>query len=176
MGYETWQVGTGKQATWIYASGGRPRARAARMPFEKVPPQWLPYVVVTDLKLALSRVTEFGGQVLRKPGAKGPQFAVVSDPGGATFILEQRPEQPAEEVAQAPDAAAGGAARTAAPPDPSASAARRRRRSLRTRRRRSRRPQQEAAAQAAPPSRADHRHAGRRPRRASVVVAVPLPS
>jgi uncharacterized protein len=102
VGYETWQMGSGKAATWIYASGGRPRARAARMPFQKVPAQWLPYVVVKDLPVALARVTEFGGHVLRKPGAKGPQFAVVSDPGGATFILEQRPEQPADEVVQAP--------------------------------------------------------------------------
>jgi predicted enzyme related to lactoylglutathione lyase len=118
VGYETWQVGAGKQATWIYASGGRPRARAARMPFEKVPPQWLPYVVVASLKTALARVDEHGGRVLRKPGAKGPQFAVVSDPGGAAFILEQRPEQPAEEVAKAPAAAAGGAAAAPAPPPP----------------------------------------------------------
>ena len=104
VGYETWQVGSGKAATWIFASGGRPRARAARMPFVKVPAQWLPYVVVKDLPVALARVTELGGHVLRKPGAKGPQFAVVSDPGGATFILEQRPEQPADEVALAPAA------------------------------------------------------------------------
>ena len=89
-----WQVGAGKQATWIYASGGRPRARVARMPFDKVPAQWLPYVVVKDLNAALGRVPELNGHVLRKPGAKGPQFAVVSDPGGAAFILEQRPEQP----------------------------------------------------------------------------------
>jgi len=102
VGYETWQVGSGKAATWIYASGGRPRARAARMPFQNVPAQWLPYVVVKDLPTALARVTELGGHVLRKPGAKGPQFAVVADPAGATFILEQRPEQPAEEVVQAP--------------------------------------------------------------------------
>ena len=34
LGYETWQVGSGKGATWIFGSGGRPRARAARMPFE----------------------------------------------------------------------------------------------------------------------------------------------
>ncbi|HQR30740.1 MAG TPA: VOC family protein, partial [Anaeromyxobacteraceae bacterium] len=95
VGYEVWQVGSGKGATWIFGSGGRPRARAARMPFEKVPAQWLPYVVVKDLKASLARTVELGGHVLRKPGAKGPQFAVISDPGGATFILEQRPEQPA---------------------------------------------------------------------------------
>jgi len=118
VGYEAWQVGTGKQASWIYASGGRPRARAARMPFEKVPAQWLPYVVVKDLTAALGRVTELNGHVLRKPGAKGPQFAVVSDPGGATFILEQRPEQLAEEVAKAAATVSGSAAGAPAPPPP----------------------------------------------------------
>ena len=109
LGYEAWQIGAGKQATWILSSGGRPRARAARMPFQNVPAQWLPYVVVKDLNGALGRVTEMNGHVLRKPGAKGPQFAVISDPGGATFILEQRPEQAAEEVAVSPGAAVTGA-------------------------------------------------------------------
>ena len=118
VGYEAWQVGAGKQATWIYASGGRPRARVARMPFDKVPAQWLPYVVVKDLKAALGRVTELNGHVLRKPGAKGPQFAVVSDPGGAAFIVEQRPEQSAEDAAQAPPAAAGAATAVAPVPPP----------------------------------------------------------
>jgi predicted enzyme related to lactoylglutathione lyase len=102
VGYDTWQVGAGKSATWIYASGGRPRARASRMPFDGVPSQWLPYVVVKDLPVAMARVTELGGHLLRKPEAKGPQFAVVSDPGGATFILEQRPDSSADEVAQTP--------------------------------------------------------------------------
>jgi hypothetical protein len=108
VGYQVWQVGSGAQATWIFASGGRPRARATRMPFEKVPAHWLPYVVVKDLTVALGRVSELNGRVLRKPVAQGPQFAVVTDPGGAAFILEQRPEQPAAEVAKAP-AAAGAA-------------------------------------------------------------------
>jgi hypothetical protein len=118
VGYEAWQVGAGTQATWILASGGRPRARAARMPFEKAPARWLPYVVVKDLTAALGRVTELNGHVLRKPDAKGPQLAVVSDPGGATFILEQRPEQLAEEVAKAAAAVGGTAAGTPAPPPP----------------------------------------------------------
>jgi uncharacterized protein len=123
VGYDAWQVGSGKSATWILGSGGRPRARAARMPFEKVPAQWLPYVVVKDLKGSLARTEELGGHVLRKPGAKGPQFAVVSDPGGAAFILEQRPEQPAEEVAHPPGggAAAGAAAGAVPAPAPPAS-------------------------------------------------------
>ena len=116
VGYEAWQVGAGAQATWIYASGGRPRARAARMPFEKAPARWLPYVVVKDLDTSLGRVTELGGHVLRKPEAKGPRIAVVSDPGGATFILEQRPAQPAGEVARVP--AAAGAAVPGAPTPP----------------------------------------------------------
>jgi hypothetical protein len=75
-------------------------------------------VVVKDLKTSLARVTELNGHVLRKPGAKGPQFAVVSDPGGAVFILEQRPEQPVDAAAQAPAAAPGAAAGVAPVPPP----------------------------------------------------------
>ena len=157
----------GSEATWIYASGGRPRARAARMPFEKVPAQWLPYVVVKDLKAALARVTELNGHVLRKPGAKGPQFAVVSDPGGAAFILEQRPEQPADEVAQAPAAGPrprAAAGRRGAAPRPTSSAAGASRPIPSASTPRSRRPA--GAAPRPPPSRGrHHRHAGRRPRR-----------
>jgi hypothetical protein len=74
--------------------------------------------VVKDLKASLARVTELNGHVLRKPGAKGPQFAVVSDPGGAVFILEQRPEQPVDAAAQAPAAAPGAAAGVAPVPPP----------------------------------------------------------
>jgi uncharacterized protein len=127
VGYEVWQVGAGKQASWIYASGGRPRARSARMPFDKVPAQWLPYVVVKDLKGSLAKVPELGGTVLRKPGAKGPQFAVVSDPAGATFILEQRPEVPVDATSAAPGgeaaAVAGATAAIAGAVGPSGTAA-----------------------------------------------------
>ncbi len=118
VGYDAWQVGAGAQATWIFASGGRPRARAARMPFEKAPAQWLPYVVVKDLKAALGRVAGMNGRVLRQPAEKGPQLAVIADPGGATLVLEQRPEQPAEQVAGAPVAAGAAVAGVPAPPPP----------------------------------------------------------
>ena len=120
VGYEAWKVGTGKQATWILAAGGRPRAREAAMPFPGVTSHWLPYVLVKDLPAALARVPALGGQVLRNPGGKGAQFAVVTDPGGAAMVLEQRPEAPAE-VAQ-------GAGETPAPivtaPPPPADAGR----------------------------------------------------
>ncbi len=122
LGYETWQVGTGKDTTWIYASGGRPRARAARMPFQNVPAHWLPYVLVKDLRVALAQVDARAGHVLRRPVAEGPQLALVTDPGGAALVLEQRPEQPAEDVAQAP-AAAGAASPSTPPPPPPAETA-----------------------------------------------------
>lgn len=135
LGYEAWQIGAGNEATWIYASGGRPRARAARLPFENVTAHWLPYVLVKDLEGAIGRVTELAGHVLHRPAADGPRLAVVTDPGGAALVLEQRPDQPASNVAQAPaaggaSAAAGasaasaagaataGAAATAVPPPP----------------------------------------------------------
>ena len=167
VGYEAWQVGAGAQATWIFASGGRPRARAARMPFEKVPAHWLPYVVVKDLAAALGRVSELNGRVLRKPVAQGPQFAVVTDPGGAAFILEQRPEQPAEEVAKAPAAAGRGRRwrRRRGRAHASASPSRRHRRPLRPRRGPAEVPAGGGGPGGRGPARRGGRTPGRRPRR-----------
>jgi len=93
LGYQVTQEGTGKDATWVFISGGRPRARAVRTPFDRVSAQWLPYVSVADLNPALARVKELGGRVLRGPSATA-RLAVISDPGGGVVVLEGRPEAP----------------------------------------------------------------------------------
>ena len=93
LGYEVLQEGSGKDATWVYVSEDRPRARAVRTPFERVSAQWLPYVSVADLNAALARVKKLGGRVLRGPTSK-VKLAVVSDPRGAVMVLEERPEAP----------------------------------------------------------------------------------
>ena len=55
-----------------------------------VPSQWLLYVVVADLDLAIRRVLELGGEVVREPkGAGGGRFCVVKDPAGAVCGLYQ---------------------------------------------------------------------------------------
>jgi uncharacterized protein len=119
LGYEVWTVGSGKHQGFILAAEGRPRARGARIPFDKVPPQWLPYVVVPDLKGALARARQLGGQVLKRAG-KEQQVAAIADPAGAVMILEQRPTS-TETALKAPPPPVAGAAPGAGPaenPDP----------------------------------------------------------
>ena len=55
-----------------------------------IPAQWLLYIVVADLALALEQVVQRGGKVLTTPRtAGGGQFAVISDPSGAVSGLYQ---------------------------------------------------------------------------------------
>ncbi|NUP95209.1 MAG: VOC family protein [Planctomycetaceae bacterium] len=55
-----------------------------------IPSQWLLYIVVADLEVALQRVRELGGEVVREPkGAGGGRFCVVKDPAGAVCGLYQ---------------------------------------------------------------------------------------
>lgn len=124
LGYEVWEVGAGKNQGFLLASEGRPRARAARTPFEKVGAQWVPYVVVLDLRGALTQATRQGGRVLRRAG-KELQLAAVADPDGAVMILEQRPagaDQALKGPATPPPAGAAGAAAAAGATGPTADA------------------------------------------------------
>lgn len=55
-----------------------------------IPAQWLLYIVVADLALALEQVVQRGGKVLTAPRtAGGGQFAVIADPSGAVSGLYQ---------------------------------------------------------------------------------------
>ena len=55
-----------------------------------IPGQWLLYIVVADLAVALEQVVQRGGKVLTTPRpAGGGQFAVIADPSGAVSGLYQ---------------------------------------------------------------------------------------
>ena len=60
----------------------------------EVPPHWMVYFAVEDCDAAAARVTELGGAVCVPPTDIPPgRFAVVNDPGGATFtIIALNPE------------------------------------------------------------------------------------
>jgi len=58
-----------------------------------VPPNWLPYVLVTNPSALASKVAGLGGKVLLEPR---PEFrkgslAVVADPTGAVVALQKYP-------------------------------------------------------------------------------------
>lgn len=60
-------------------------------PRDGVPPGWLPYINVADVKVVTRRSRELGGQVLRDC-IEIPDgiFSVVRDPTGATFGVFQK--------------------------------------------------------------------------------------
>lgn len=55
---------------------------------EGIPPQWLVYVVVKNLKASLAECMKHGGTVLHGPrDIHGALFAVIQDPAGAVAGL-----------------------------------------------------------------------------------------
>lgn len=54
-----------------------------------IPPQWMIYIVVSDLDAAMRRCRELGGEIVREPGdpAGGGRFCVLRDPAGAVAAL-----------------------------------------------------------------------------------------
>ena len=56
-----------------------------------LPPQWLIYIIVTDVAASAARCVELGGQVLVAPRSlSGGTFCVIRDPGGAVCALFQQ--------------------------------------------------------------------------------------
>lgn len=84
-------MGGGSYADYMMkpAGGGDPVAGVchARGPNAGLPPQWMIYIAVDDLKAALAAVRAHGGEVVRD----GESMAVARDPAGAFFALWQAP-------------------------------------------------------------------------------------
>jgi hypothetical protein len=85
----------GGMTYYIFQSQGNDAAGAYTLMKEQteqgVPPHWLPYVAVMDVKESAARAAELGGKILGGPCDVGEQgsFAVIRDPQGATFSVWQ---------------------------------------------------------------------------------------
>jgi hypothetical protein len=75
--------------------GGIFNRDAANMP--NMPPNWLPYVYVKDIKQTVDAATRAGGKLGRGPMdiPGGGMIAILADPPGARFALHQGPSQTA---------------------------------------------------------------------------------
>ena len=82
-------------AGYVVLKKGRARAGVFRVPDSesKVPPNWLPYVLVTDPAALAARVAGLGGRVLLapRPDLRKGSLAVVADPTGAVVALQKFP-------------------------------------------------------------------------------------
>ncbi len=93
--FEATATKTESGAGYVVLKTGRARAGVFRVPDSEkgVPPNWLPYVLVTDPAALAARVAGLGGRVLLEPR---PEFrkgslAVVADPTGAVVALQKYP-------------------------------------------------------------------------------------
>lgn len=87
-------AGTGTIPMFISADGAPWGGFTVLPEGDPRPPQWVPYLPVSDLDQAGRRVAELGGTVLRdRMDLPQGSLIVITDPGGATVALWQETGQ-----------------------------------------------------------------------------------
>ena len=92
VGWDPIPVGMGEYEDFnmLPAEGDEPMAGIchARGPNAKLPPQWLIYIVVSDVSESARRCVEQGGKVVDGPRPMGDKrLCVIQDPAGAVAAL-----------------------------------------------------------------------------------------
>ena len=91
IGYDVTHAENG---TTVLSSSGTPRATIVELPWEDVPPNWLPYVLVESVEKTLQNITTNGGSVLvtsdQVPNDSGTPAAIVADPTGGVFAIQEK--------------------------------------------------------------------------------------
>jgi predicted enzyme related to lactoylglutathione lyase len=80
----------------ILGRSGEARASVVRLPWPEVAPNWIPYIPVADIGATLRKVEAAGGVklVASSDADGGPSAAVVMDPTGGVFALQQAALKP----------------------------------------------------------------------------------
>jgi len=88
FGWKTKPFGHGMEYT-IFENGGKPVAGMMKCPMPGVPPHWLAYVSVKDIKATAAKAKKLGAVVIVEPFPipEVGQIAILQDPQGATFGL-----------------------------------------------------------------------------------------
>lgn len=68
------------------------RAGVVKLFFEDVEPNWVPYILVESVKDTIESIERHGGQLVMAPGENASEVstAIVSDPTGGVFAIQQR--------------------------------------------------------------------------------------
>ena len=78
----------------VMGRDGVARATVVKSPWPEVTPNWLPYLLVDDLAGTIDAIEANDGEVLVPPSAAGDgDAAIVADPTGGVFALQQREGQ-----------------------------------------------------------------------------------
>jgi len=81
---------------WILVKNDKWQAGVTTIPFEDVPPQWVPVIRVVDPIAVADRAGTLGGKVLLKPdrSENDEDVALIKDPSGAIFMVQAwQPDQ-----------------------------------------------------------------------------------
>ena len=86
FGWKTKPFGHGMDYT-VLERDGSPAAGMMKAPMPGMPPQWLAYVTVKDIKASAAKAAELGGKVIVEPFEIPTvgMIAVALDPQGAMF-------------------------------------------------------------------------------------------
>ena len=76
----------------VMGRDGAARASVVKIPWEDVGPNWLPYLLVSDIKHTLESVEKNGGSVVlhAMKDTANTDVAIVADPTGGVFAIQQR--------------------------------------------------------------------------------------
>jgi predicted enzyme related to lactoylglutathione lyase len=75
---------------WVLVADQRWQAGITTVPFENIPPQWVPVVRVADPMAIADQVVPLGGRVLIRPDHPlgNGHLALIEDPSGAILMVE----------------------------------------------------------------------------------------
>lgn len=76
----------------VMGRDGAPLAGVVKLPLPEVEPTWLAYLLVDDVDATARQVLKAGGVVLvpPRPGTLNQDIAIVADPTGGVFALQQK--------------------------------------------------------------------------------------
>jgi predicted enzyme related to lactoylglutathione lyase len=91
LGYDHRGMEFGGEIYHVFTRDEVLTAGVLKTPFEGVEPNWVPYILVDDVRTLAARALELGGRVLLEPRGKLGQGEVVliADPSGAAFFAHE---------------------------------------------------------------------------------------
>ena len=81
-----------------------PRAGVARITWDEDKPNWIPYIAVQDVEQTIAQAEKMGGSVLINASEemRDNPLAIIADPSGAVFGIQQIPDVAAAEGGNQP--------------------------------------------------------------------------
>ena len=94
-GYELNVIEVGADIKYhLLTRDSMPRAGLVKISWDGVKPNWIPYIAVEDVLQTIAQVEKKGGRLLVKPSEdmRDNPLAIIADPSGAVFGIQQIPD------------------------------------------------------------------------------------